>query len=425
VSSIAATRPAEAADGSLVVAAVKVLQENYVDEVNPVSLLNAALAEVRDDTHQSAASVPDIPGNASARDAEATFVEEFQQATSAASVPATQVAYQATESMLASLHDTHTYFVPPPQFEARRQQLTGEPGINGIGVRLSSRKDDAGTSWVFVEDVLPDSPAEHAGIRRFDRIIQAGDTSLRNATASDASSAIRGAAGTSIDLVLQRGDQVVRVTAVRGPIPSVPAYARFLEPGVIYARLYVFSRGAGRSLGAALENLAEQGQAHAIILDLRGNPGGLVGEAVRVGGLFLPAHTVLAQVDDREDGHSVLRTTTQPLFPNVPLVILVDRGSASASEMVAAALKEHRRATLVGDQTAGALGGAIEVALPEGGMSVTVERITTPGGVAVENVGISPDDRVSLSVADMVRGVDPQLDAALHTAATEGLENTP
>jgi carboxyl-terminal processing protease len=425
VTSIAAPRPAAAADASLVVAALRVLEENYVEDVQPVALLNAALAAVREGTHASQAAIPDIPVGTAREDAEAVFTREFEQAAAWGAAPVTPLAYQATASMLASLHDSHTYFVPPPQFQARRQQLIGAPGITGIGIRVSSVKDDAGTAWIFVDDVLPDSPAERAGLRRFDRILEAGGVSLRNASAADASQVIRGAAGSTVDLVIQRGGEVRRVSAVRGPIASVPGYARFVAPGVIYARLYVFSRGASRTLAAALESLSAQEPVRAIILDVRGNPGGLVAEAVRVGGMFLPSHTALAQVDDREDGHSVLRTAARPLFPDTPLVVLVDRGSASASEMVAAALKEHRRATLVGEQTAGALGGAIEVALPEGGMSVTVERITTPGGVAVENVGISPDERVALSVADMVRGVDPQLEAGIRTAGTETLQTVP
>jgi carboxyl-terminal processing protease len=162
-----------------------------------------------------------------------------------------------------------------------------------------------------------------------------------------------------------------------------------------------------------------------IILDLRENPGGLIGEAVRVGGLFLPPNTSLASVVDRVDGTSTLRTLGRPLFPDTPLVILVDGQSASASEMIAGVLKELGRATIVGERTAGALGGAIEVALPEGGMSVTVERIKTPGGVEIENVGVGPDAPVALTVADMVRGDDTQLQEALRAAHTEVLQNVP
>jgi carboxyl-terminal processing protease len=419
----AAARPAEAADGSLVLAALEVLEQHYVDPVNPVERLNVAIEALRQATHQDADALPNIPPNATLRDAEAAFVAVFNRATPPAS--ASQLAYAATQAMLASLHDSHTYFVPPPQFQERRRELIGAPGLTGIGIRIASRKDADGAAWIFVEDVLPESPAEKAGIRRFDRILQAGETSLRNVTPGEASDAIRGPAGSTVDLVLQRGEQVVRVAVVRDPISTVSAYARFIEPGVVYARLYLFARGAGRALGAGLEALVAEGPVRSIILDLRENPGGLIGEAVRVGGLFLPPDTSLARIVDRVDGASTLRTVGPPLFPDTPLIVLVDSRSASASEMIAGVLKELGRATIVGERTAGALGGAIEVALPEGGMSVTVERIKTPGGVEIENIGVGPDAPVVLTVADMERGEDTQLQEALRAVHTEVLQNVP
>ncbi|HLW60031.1 MAG TPA: S41 family peptidase [bacterium] len=425
VGSMGVVRPAEAADGLLVVAALRVLQRDYVDPVDPVVALNVAIDILRQGTHLDAAALPDIPVGTALAKAESGFVAEFRQAAGSGAVPATPLAYAATQAMLMSLHDSHTYFLPPQQFQEGRQQLIGDPGITGIGVRISSRKDDSGTAWIFVEDVLPGSPAERAGLKRFDRIVQAGSTPLKNVAAEEASTAIRGAIGSTVDLVLQRGDQVVKTSVVRAPIPSIPAYATFISPGIAYARLFLFSAGSGGVLGGALEALAAQGPVRSIILDLRGDPGGLVSEAARVGGLFLPPRTDLARIAEHGSGPSVLRTLGAPSFPETPLVVLVDQGSASASELLAAALKEHGRATIIGEKTAGALGAAIEVALPEGGMSVTVARITTPGGAEVENVGVSPDAVATLTVADMERGEDPQLQAALRTASAEALKHAP
>ncbi|HKV69983.1 MAG TPA: S41 family peptidase [Gemmatimonadales bacterium] len=425
VGSVGVARPAEAADGSLVVAALKVLERDYVDPVDAVASLNVAIGILRQGTHLDAAALPDIPAGTTPAKADAIFVAEFGQAARTGSMPATPLAYAATQAMLTSLHDSHTYFLPPQQFQEGRRQLVGDPGITGIGVRISSRKDDGGAAWIFVEDVLPGSPAERAGLKRFDRILQAGSTSLRNVDAEKASSAIRGAIGSTVDLVLQRGDQVLKISVVRAPIPSIPAYATFISPGIAYARLFLFSAGSGGVLGGALEALDAQGPVRSVILDLRSNPGGLVSEAARVGGLFLPPRTDLARIAEHGSGPSVLRTLGAPPFPETPLVVLVDQGSASASELLAAALKEHGRATIVGERTAGALGAAIEVALPEGGMSVTVARITTPSGAEVENVGVSPDSVATLTVADMERGEDPQLQAALRTAAAEALQHAP
>jgi carboxyl-terminal processing protease len=213
-----------------------------------------------------------------------------------------------------------------------------------------------------------------------------------------------------------RGQQTLQVSVVRAPIQSGAVEARFIQPGIAYVRLFQFSQGAGRDLGAALQSLATQAPLRAVILDLRGDPGGLITEAARVGSLFLAPGTALANVTDRQTGSAALTTRGLGQFAQVPLAVLVDAGSASGAEIVTGAFKDYHRATIVGEKTAGALGGAVEVPLPEGGMSVTVERITTPRGTKVEGVGISPDVSVMLTEADMERGVDTQLQAALQAA---------
>jgi carboxyl-terminal processing protease len=266
-----------------------------------------------------------------------------------------------------------------------------------------------------VEDVFPGSPAASAGIQRFDRILQVGDTSLRNATTGEASLTIRGPEGSTAVLTIQRAGQMLTIPVVRSAIRAPRVEARFVQPGVAYARVFEFSRGSGRALGAALGELAAQAPLRSIVLDLRGNPGGLIMEAGRIGSLFLPTGTPLARVHDRDNGPSVLRAAGPAPFADVPLAILVDGGSASASEIIAGAFRDAHRGTIVGEKTAGALGGAVDIALPEGGMSVTVERITTPLGEQVEGTGIVPDHPVALTVADMERGQDVQLDAALRT----------
>jgi carboxyl-terminal processing protease len=166
-------------------------------------------------------------------------------------------------------------------------------------------------------------------------------------------------------------------------------------------------------LTTALDEMGTKSPLRAIILDLRGNPGGLITEATRVASLFLPPGVPMARVTDREHGPSVLRTAGPPRFVNTPLAVLVDGGSASGSEIVAGALKDAHRAQIIGDQTAGALGGAMLTPLPEGGMAVTVLRITTPTGAQVEGVGVAPDMLVALTEPDMERGEDTQLRAAL------------
>jgi C-terminal peptidase prc len=349
--------PARAADGSLVVSALQVLERDYAEPVHPIALLNAALAAVRAATHESAAVLPDIPSTDTEPEAEAAFLAEFSLAAPADPPAETALAYAATQGMLDSLHDTHTYFLTPSEFAASQHELNGAPAFTGIGVRITGRTDSAGVRWVFVEDVLPGSPAQAAGIKRFDRIVQAGSTPLRNATPAEASQAVRGPAGSTVVLTVLRGEQTLQVPVVRAPIQSGPVEARFVQPGIAYVRLFQFSQGAGRDVNAALQKLALEAPLHAVILDLRGNPGGLVTEAARVASLFLPPGTPLATVTDQQDGTGVLVTRGMGLFARVPLAVLVDAGSASGAEIVTGALKDNHRATIVGEKTAGALGG--------------------------------------------------------------------
>jgi carboxyl-terminal processing protease len=405
---------AAAADASLVIAAIRVLQEDYVDPVRPVPLLNAAITVLRKATNGSASVLPDISSAATSSDAAAQFSTEFQHAVDTGAMPETQLAYTATAGMLASLHDSHTFFLDPAALREARRQIEGNPGFTGIGVTIVSRKDAAGTAWIFVEDVFPGSPAAGAGVRRFDRIVSVDGKPLKDVNVLDASQAIRGPAGSTASLTLERNGKTLPLSVVRAAITVPPVEARFESPGVAYLKVFGFSQGAGRALRQDIANLQREGEIKSAILDLRGNPGGLIIEAASIGGIFLPSRTVLARITERGQQPSVLRATGPSPLAHTPVVVLVDGQSASASEILAGAFKDYRRGTIIGEKTAGALGGSVTVPLPEGGMSVTVERIQTPKNTAVEGVGINPEVPVTLTVADMERGEDTQLQAALH-----------
>ena len=409
---------AAAADGSLVVAATKVLEQEYVDPVQPVPLLDAALAAVRKATNEGIDQLPDVAPGTPEPVADAQFVSEFAKAAQAQTMPETELAYTATQGMLLSLHDSHTYFMDPKTYRESRQQLFGNPSFTGIGVLITSQKDASGTAWVFVENVFPDSPAAQAGIKRFDRIVNVDGHSLINKTAEDASQLIRGPAGTVANITVQRGTQTVQMSVTRAPIKEIRVEANFVAPGVAYLKIFEFTQGTGRNLRAAIQGLQGQGPIRSVILDLRGNPGGLITEAASVGGIFLPPNTVLSRIHERGQAPSTLMTSGAPMLLDTPMAVIVDALSASASEILTGAFKDYQRATIVGDKTAGALGGSVTVALPEGGMSVTVERILTPKNSQVEATGIAPDVPVKYTEQDMERGQDPQLAAALHVVGT-------
>lgn len=421
IAAVAGIVPAHAATGSLVLSAIDTLERNYVDPIHQTDLLNAAIATLRRETHTGPGVLPDIPAGTAALEAQQQFLTEFDRAVQTGVESESRLAYDATEGMLASLHDSHVYYMDPTRFQENRQSLNGHPGFSGIGIMITGQADASGVHWVFVDNVFPGSPAEAAGLKRFDKIVAVGGTSLRDANVQQAAGLIRGPAGSPVVLTIERAGQAAQLTVTRASIQTRPVTAQFVEPGIAYVRLFQFSKGAAREMRAALLGLAEQGQIRSIVLDLRGNPGGLISEADGVASLFLENGTPIARVIDRQST-SVLRTMGQPSFARVPLVVLANGGSASGSEIVVGAFKDFHRAQIVGERTAGALGGAIDVPLPEGGMSVTVERITSPTGQIVEGVGISPDLEVTLGEADMEHGVDTQLAAALRAAGTVGFQ---
>lgn len=413
--------PARAATGSLVLSALDTLARNYVDPINQTALLNAAIATLRQTAHAGADVLPDLPAGLGTMEAQTQFLSEFDHAAQMGGTPETQLAYVATQGMLASLHDSHVYYMDPTRFEESRQQLNGDPSFSGIGVVITAQQDAAGVHWVFVDSVFPGSPADAAGLKRFDRIVAVGGTSLRDGNVQAASQLIRGPVGSAVVLTIQRAGTVSQVTVTRAAIATHPVTVQLVEPGVAYVHLFGFSKGATRDMRTALLELAQNGPIHSIILDLRGNPGGLITEADGVAGLFLPAGTPVARLTDR-DSAGFLRTMGPAPFARVPLVVLTNQGSASGAEIVTAAMKDLHRAQIVGERTAGALGGAIDVPLPEGGMSVTVERIASPEGHVVEGVGVTPDVPVALGEADMEQGVDTQLQAALRAAGGLGFQ---
>ena len=414
-------RPQKAigADASLVVAALRVLEQGYPEPVNSVDLLDAAVDALRVGTGLSAAALPDIPPGTSEPAAIAAFKKAFSRAARTGGMSATQLAYGATAIMLSSLHDSHTYFLDPATLRESRRELAGDPSFSGIGIRIVSRKDPTGVGGVYIDDVFPGSPAQKAGLRQFDKIVQIGGKSVSGATAEDISEMSRGPAGSMVTIAVRRGNQTVRASVVRSAIRVPPVEARFVQPGVAYVRVLQFSRGAGHYLRQALVDLASAGPIRGVILDLRDNPGGLIAEAVNIGGVFLPPGTPVARVIERGHPSSALRTPRATPLSRAPLAVLVNAGSASGAEIVAGALRDYQRTVIVGEKTAGALGGSVIVPLAEGGMSITVERILLPRSGRVEGIGISPDVHVQTTAASMERGEDVQLQAALRVVRTE------
>ena len=306
-------------------------------------------------------------------------------------------AYKAIRKALKELGDPYTRFLAPGQFQMLTSQTSGE--VSGVGVRLAI---DKRTQDLIVIETIAQSPADEVGIKAGDRIvkIEGKPTALMNL--EQASEAIRGELGTSVDLQIARpGEKTFEVTITRAQIevPSVN-YALKEEEHlkVGYIRLDEFSSHAAEQMKEAIEELRQK-QASAFVLDLRGNPGGLLFASVDIARMWMQQGEIV-DIVDRQGGHRSFSADGTALT-NLPLVVLVDGNSASASEILAGALKENRRATIVGTNTFGK--GTVQSvhSLSDGsGLAVTISSYYPPSGMNINKQGIKPDIVQGLTLED-------------------------
>src|SRR5437588_4136772 len=256
-----------AANESLVISALHELEREYVDPVKPVSLINAAIASLRKSTSLGEDVLPDVPSDLSEAAAISKFGDEFKQAVKRGQQSETDLAYVATAGMLDSLHDSHVFFMPPAQYRQNESEMAGKPGFTGIGVIIRAMKADDGTSFIFVADVIPGTPAAKAGLQKFDKILQCDAKDLKGLSSREASELIRGPTGSTVTLVVQRKDQMLTVAVVRAAIQIQPVVAQFLHPGIAYVKLFAFSKGSGDLFRSALKSLTSQEPVSSVILD--------------------------------------------------------------------------------------------------------------------------------------------------------------
>ena len=335
----------------------------------------------------------------------------------------TKLTYGATSGMVDAIGDTgHTRFLTPDQVTASHQNLSGS--VTGIGARMSQ----VGSAFV-IQSVIPGAPAEKAGIRAGDTVLQVEGKSVDGETLTQVVDSIQGDAGTTVTLQIGRsGQDAFDVSIVRQKV-SVPAVSWALFPGTKTAviRIEEFSKGATDDLKAAVA-AADKAGATSLVLDLRDNPGGFVDEAIGVASVFLKDGIVY------EDRDAQGKITPHPVQPSgsttdKPLAVLVNLGSASASEIVAGALQDSNRAKIYGETTFGTGTVLSEFDLSDGSALLvgTLEWLT-PNGRQIWHHGITPNVEVALPTdasvvtpdvikADGAAGVskanDTQLDAAV------------
>ncbi len=316
-------------------------------------------------------------------------------------------AYQAIRQSLKDLGDPYTRFLEPEEFEELTSQTTGE--LSGIGIRLGI--DDA-TSELTVVAPLENSPASEAGIKAGDKILQINNKPTSLMSIEQASTEIKGEVGTEVELKISRADKdVFDITLVRAQIelPSV-AYTLKREGkfNVGYIKLDEFSSHAAEQMQKAIADLSDR-NAQGFVLDLRGNPGGLLFSSVEIARMWMEKGAIVSTID-RKGGNQKFAANGKALT-DLPLVILVNRYSASASEILAGALKENKRATIVGTRTYGK--GTVQSvhSLSDGsGLAVTIARYYPPSGMDINRKGIAPDIQINISTQkQMELNVNPDL----------------
>ncbi len=294
-------------------------------------------------------------------------------------VDRSQLVNKGLAAAVASLDDPYSHYYDPADYHSFQNQ--DNPQISGIGI--TPRALPRG---LLVQDVFAGSPAARAGLARGDLITDVGSTSLANRPASFSASLIRGRAGTRVTLTVVRGNHRRVVSLVREDISIPVAAGRILDYHGVklgYVELASFTPGSGDEVRAQVQRVLHEG-ARGLILDLRENGGGLLNEAVDVASIFIQNGTIVS-TDGRAQPRQVYMAKGNAIAPNMPMVVLVDSGTASSAEIVTGALKDRGRATIVGTHTYGK-GVFQEIdPLPNGGaLDFTVGEYFTPNG---QNLG--------------------------------------
>jgi carboxyl-terminal processing protease len=326
-------------------------------------------------------------------------------------VDATKLERTSVQAMIDSLGDPYTDYLDPDELEALRERNEG--AYYGVGLQVAPRG-----RAVVITRVFDDSPAAEAGIRAGDRLVTVGGRQVAGPELEAAIARIRGPKDTTVTLGVARGDGPPRAYELRRERITVPPVTSRVETvdgtKIGYVQLAQFTRGAADAMRDAVEALHEKGVA-AIVLDLRGDPGGLVNEAVGVAGVFLPDDSPVVVTQGLHSPRREFTTDGDPAAGDLPLIVLVNRGSASASEIVAGALRDADRGELVGERTFGkALVQSTRPLRDGGALKLTTARYLTPDGFDLAKRGLPPDVRV---VDDPATARDEALQRGLALAA--------
>ncbi|PIE34143.1 peptidase S41 [candidate division KSB3 bacterium] len=302
-----------------------------------------------------------------------------------------EVIYGGINGMLKTL-DPHSSFMPPDMYQEMQVETRGEFG--GLGIQIAIKDDQ-----LTVIAPIDDTPAFRAGIQAGDKIVNIEDEPTRDMALMEAVKLLRGPKGTQVTISIMRDgfDQPKDFTITRDIIELTSSNHRMLDSEIGYIRLRQFQEDSADELEEALKELEEEG-VEALVLDLRSNPGGLLNTAVEVSDKFLEKGKLIVYTEGRKKNQDMRFIAHQEFtHPNYPMVVLVNHGSASASEIVAGALQAHSRAVIIGTQTYGK--GSVQSVIPlsdNSGLRLTTAKYYTPDGRSIHEKGITPDIVIAL-----------------------------
>jgi carboxyl-terminal processing protease len=348
--------------------------------------------------------------------------ERFVAASTTARVDDQEKVWGMVQGLAASYGDPYTTFFPPEENKKFEEEISGN--FEGVGMEI-----DIKDGVLTVVAPLKESPAEKAGVHAGDQVLAIDGKPSDGLTVEAAIKRIRGPKGTTVKLSILRGGESLEIDVVRDviQIPTIKTKGvakgggvveeagELRDDGIFVIQLYNFAANSVFDFRQALRTFIDSGS-NKLILDLRGNPGGYLEAAVDMASWFLPAGTVIVSEDfgTKKEEHSYRSKGYNVFAKDLKMVILINRGSASASEILAGALQEHGVATLIGERSYGK--GSVQELIPitsDTSLKVTIARWLTPKGNTISETGITPDIEVKITKEDLEKQRDPQFDKAV------------
>ena len=299
----------------------------------------------------------------------------------------------AIRGLLFSL-DPHSSYMPPDSFKNLQEETRGS--FSGIGIEVTIKND-----LLTVVSPIADTPADLAGLKANDTIIEINGVNTKDLGPYEAIKKLRGPAGSEVTLSIHREgwDNLKVITLKRETIPIQSVKAEFISPGFVYTRITNFQSHTTNDFKAKLRKLKSKQQINGLILDLRNNPGGLLHQSISIADIFLREGTIVYTKGRREDQNNVYAAHDNGEKRMYPLVVLVNEGSASASEIVAGAIQAHKRGIIVGTRTFGKGSVQTIIPLPDGaGLRMTTAKYYTPDDRSIQALGITPDVEIPFIV---------------------------